>query len=161
MLSQNNLQQQHQLMNLARNKLVTCVNMESQSKQYDLRKLVAHANLYDKLSSNIVLNNNLIKEQYLRDQQQQELQKQHQHIEQVYVSDSDSDSNSESDSDSDSDWDSVSESDSDSDFEYEYDFGEQIDNVPRHCKIEDLSLMPSVSHKEYASMHLDKQQVSA
>ncbi|SMN20863.1 hypothetical protein, no similarity [Maudiozyma saulgeensis] len=154
MLNQITLQKQHQLMNLARNKLVTCVNMESQSKQYDLRKLVAHANLYDKLSASIVLNNNLIKEQYLNEQQKQE-----NYIKQVYISDSETDSNSDldSDSDSDSDWDSISESDSDSDFEYEYDFGEQIDNVPRHCKISDLSLMPSVSHKEYASIHLDKQ----
>ena len=151
-------------MNLARNKLVNCVNMETQNKQYELRKLVGHANLYDKLSVSIITNNNLIKQQYLEqvEQQQQQQQQQKSHLIQLTYSsqsknnsDNDSDSDWQSLSDSDSDWDSLSESDSDSDYEYEYDFGEDIDNVPRHYKIDnDLPLLPSVSHKEYSSVQL-------
>ena len=160
MLSQEALQKQHQLMNLARNKLVNCVNLESHNKQYELRKLVGHANLYDKLSVSIITNNNLIKQQYLEqvEQQQEKVQKQQKsHLVQCTYNNSgnDSDSDWQSLSDSDSDWDSLSDSDSDSDYEYEYDFGEDIDNVPRHYKIDnELSLLPSVSHKEYTSVQL-------
>lgn len=161
MLSQEALQKQHQLMNLARNKLVNCVNMETQNKQYELRKLVGHANLYDKLSVSIITNNNLIKQQYLQQVEKKQQRPQPRLIQCTYGSNSRISSNDDADnewqslSDSDSDWDSLSDSDSDSDYEYEYDFGEDIDNVPRHCKIDqDLSLLPSVSHKEYSSVQL-------
>ena len=159
MLSQIALQKQHQLLNSARNKLMGCVNMEQQSKQYDLRKLVAHANLYDKLSSSIVLNNNMVREQYLQSQQQQQLQAPILH--------------EEADSDSDSDWDSLSDSDSDaetdtdSEYEYEYDcvFNDAA-SIPRsYSKLEhehshvpmdmEMQLSPSVSHREYTSLHID------
>ena len=170
MLSPIALQKQHQLLNSARNKLMGCVNMEQHSKQYDLRKLVAHANLYDKLSSSIVLNNNMVREQYLQQQSQSQLQQQQSQLQlhhEDYESDSDSDWDSLSDSDSDAD------TDTDSEYEYEYDcvYGDDADtaSIPRsYAKLQreasnagplamdmEMQLSPTVSHREYTTMHID------
>lgn len=152
MLSTAALQQQHQLLNLARNKLIICASMESRKKQSDLRKLVAHANLYDKVSATIIINNNIIKEQYLREKQNQ----------QVFTP-YDSDSNEDDESDSDKDWESASDTDSESDSEYDYDynneFGNEIESMstPRdynNDELLDINLLPTVSHTEVFNRHI-------
>lgn len=110
------------LLDVAQNKLLNCANVVKYNKDYDLRKLLHHSNLVDKLN-NFHLDSNV--KVYEMDGHSSTLDSKsdmhYYHYNASGNGDENFDSDSDSDSEYESDFDSESDSDDCSDEDYSYD----------------------------------------